>query len=105
MKTALLITTLSVMANAQCDIPIAIQSIRPGAEWSLSGNTYAGLNWLDDVQTQPSKQEVIDAITACQTAKITRDNLKTLAKALLKNGNGTPQQKADAIILLLDLDQ
>jgi hypothetical protein len=37
---------------------LAIQSLRPNSEFSLSGRTYEGLNWLDKNQTKPSKGEV-----------------------------------------------
>ena len=41
------------------DLAKAILSIRPGAHWSLSGNEYEGLNWLDQQQDKPSKAEVM----------------------------------------------
>ena len=37
----------------------AICSLRPGASWTLNGETYEGLTWLDAVQTAPSKEEVL----------------------------------------------
>ncbi len=39
-------------------IPDALQSLCPGAEWVLRGNEYAGLEWLDQVQQQPTEEEV-----------------------------------------------
>lgn len=30
------------------DIPAVLQSIRPGAAWTLNGDSYDGLDWLDD---------------------------------------------------------
>lgn len=39
-------------------IPDALQSLRPGAEWTLLGSDYSGIDWLDKVQTQPSEDEV-----------------------------------------------
>jgi hypothetical protein len=41
------------------NITKAILSLRPGATWSLNGNTYDGLKWLDETQTQPTKEEVL----------------------------------------------
>jgi hypothetical protein len=29
-------------------------SIRPGAHWNLRGDTYEGLEWLDDPSTKPT---------------------------------------------------
>ena len=40
----------------------ALLELRPGAIWSLSGETYEGLTWSDTVQTKPTKQEVEDKI-------------------------------------------
>lgn len=37
---------------------IALSNIRPGAQWAWSGNTYDGLNWLDQEQTKPTVQEI-----------------------------------------------
>ena len=39
-------------------IPDALQSLCPGAEWVLRGNEYAGLEWLDTKQAQPTEAEV-----------------------------------------------
>lgn len=36
----------------------ALQSLTPGAQWSLVGDTYDGLNWMDEEQTQPTKKAV-----------------------------------------------
>jgi hypothetical protein len=38
-------------------IPEALQSLKPGAQWVLSGDNYSGLEWLDTEQTQPTEQE------------------------------------------------
>lgn len=44
-------------------IASAILSLRPGAEWSLSGDTYVGLQWLDPPveeggQEMPTLEEI-----------------------------------------------
>jgi len=39
----------------------AIAVLKPGAEWSLNGNDYSGLTWVDSEQ-QPTKQEIFDKI-------------------------------------------
>lgn len=36
----------------------ALIMLRPNAEWSLSGDDFANLQWLDDKQTAPSWEEV-----------------------------------------------
>jgi hypothetical protein len=42
------------------DYAAVLTSIRPGAEWSLNGDTYEGLTWLDD-SPKPTKKTLDDA--------------------------------------------
>ncbi len=45
------------------DIFKAIQSIRPGARFAVSGNSYEGLEWFDDNELPPpTEQEVYLAV-------------------------------------------
>ena len=53
-------------------IPEALQSLKPGAEWVLRGDTYAGLEWLDDSQTKPTETEVTNKIAALDAAEPAR---------------------------------
>lgn len=39
------------------DLAAAIVSLRPGATWTLDGENYTGLNWLDTAQTKPTSEE------------------------------------------------
>ena len=43
------------------DITHALVALKPGAQWSLNGFDYTGLEWLDSEQ-QPTKTEVSDKI-------------------------------------------
>ena len=36
----------------------ALLTLRPNAQWTLRGDDYAGLEWLDTEQTSPSWAEV-----------------------------------------------
>ena len=60
------------------DIPHALQALKPGAEWTLRGDDYTGLEWLDSGQ-QPSKEEVeakikeLDAAEPMRLLRIERD--------------------------------
>ena len=45
----------------------ALFSLRPSAEWYCEGNTYAGLEWRDKKQTQPTEAEIQAEITRLQT--------------------------------------
>jgi hypothetical protein len=40
------------------DITKALSSLRPGAAWSITGNVYENIQWLDTVQTKPTKIQV-----------------------------------------------
>lgn len=40
------------------EITLKLMEIRPGAHWSLIGNTYDGLTWLDDLSTKPTAAEL-----------------------------------------------
>lgn len=43
------------------NIPKALQSLRPGASWSLDGNTYEGLWWSDENELPPPTEEELQA--------------------------------------------
>jgi hypothetical protein len=51
------------------DIVDALHLLRPGAQWSLFGDTYEGLNWVDTTQTKPSLEEIEQAIIQIQQSK------------------------------------
>ena len=36
----------------------ALKVLRPKAQWTLAGNSYANLQWLDEIQTKPTEEEV-----------------------------------------------
>ena len=36
----------------------AIKNLKPGATWSLNGDTYNGLDWLDETQSKPTEEEI-----------------------------------------------
>jgi hypothetical protein len=40
----------------------ALKDIRPNAEWSLTGDSLDGLEWLDKTQSQPTLLEIETAI-------------------------------------------
>jgi hypothetical protein len=44
------------------NLPSAIFSLRPGAEWTLNGDSYEGIQWLDETQTKPSEDEISQKI-------------------------------------------
>ena len=40
----------------------AIQALRPGASWVQYETEYSGLRWLDETQTKPTEEEVVQKI-------------------------------------------
>lgn len=50
------------MIGQTIGIADALAVLTPGAAWALTGNTYAGLTWLDPNIPKPSEQEVNDEI-------------------------------------------
>ena len=62
------------------DIPAALQALKPGAEWSCNGDTYAGITWLDSSQTKPTETEVTNKVTeldAAEPMKLLREERDT----------------------------
>jgi hypothetical protein len=52
----------------QFGIAEALQSIKPGAQWSLMGDDYSGLEWLDETQTKPTEKECLAEAKKLQAA-------------------------------------
>ena len=44
------------------DLTSALKSLRPGAEWVIYGTEYSGINWVDETQTKPTEEEVVQKI-------------------------------------------
>ena len=54
------------------DIPTALTSLKPGAEWTLRGTEYSGLEWLDSSQTKPTETEINSKISSLDSAEAMR---------------------------------
>ena len=54
------------------DIPAALQSLKPEAEWILRGEDYSGLEWLDSSQTKPTETEINSKISELDNAEAMR---------------------------------
>ena len=46
----------------------AIQALKPGAECTVRGDTYSGIEWLDKSQTKPTEDEVNTKLTELTNA-------------------------------------
>jgi len=53
-------------------IASALQALKPGAEWTLSGEDYSGLTWLDSSQTKPTETEINSKISELDDAEAMR---------------------------------
>ena len=54
----------------------ALQALRPNSEYSVAGNVYSGIDWLDESQTKPTEGEVknkIDELEAAEPARLVRE--------------------------------
>ena len=51
------------------DITHALQALKPGAAWTLRGEDYSGLEWLDSSQTKPTETEVNSKISELDNAE------------------------------------
>ena len=51
------------------NIPDALQALKPGAEWTLRGNDYSGLEWVDSGQTKPTETEINSKIAELDAAE------------------------------------
>lgn len=45
----------------------ALVNLRPGAVWTMTGDDYEGILWLDENQTIPSKDEVEAEVARLQS--------------------------------------
>lgn len=54
--------TTAFSAFVEPAIVRALRAIRPGAEYTLQGEDYDGLIWLDKIQPQPRREEIAAAV-------------------------------------------
>lgn len=101
----LIVFVASGLLSAECSIPEVLSTLRPGAVWSVRGNTYEGIVWQDQAQQKPGRAEVANALTACATDSASRETLRRIARYQVRLSTATATEKIDALILLLDLDR
>ena len=51
------------------DITHALIALKPEAQWTLRGDDYSGLEWLDSSQTKPTETEVNSKISELDNAE------------------------------------
>tara|TARA_B100000214_G_scaffold348829_1_gene301202 strand:- start:618 stop:998 length:381 start_codon:yes stop_codon:yes gene_type:complete len=47
----------------------ALQALRPNSEYSVTGNVYSGIDWLDKNQTKPTEDEINAKIAELEIAE------------------------------------
>src|SRR6185295_9510440 len=92
----MLIPCLSYSASDQCTTARVLTQIRPGAAWSMQGDSMKTLKWLDSKQKKPSTTEVEKAKQVCVENEKTRDALKAQARLDVKNPNTSVEKKVAA---------
>lgn len=69
------------------DIPQAINRCRPNAEWTLNGEDYSGLVWLNTTSEKPTENEIISAWEQVLAEKaIVSVSMRSLRLALIDAG-------------------
>ena len=57
------------MIGRRPPIVSALEALKPKAQWTLAGDSYANLEWLDKIQTKPTEDEVTAKVTELETAE------------------------------------
>ena len=57
------------MIGRRPSIVSALEALKPKAQWTLAGDSYANLEWLDKIQTKPTEDEVTAKVTELETAE------------------------------------
>ena len=84
------------------DIASALVALKPGALWTLRGDTYSGLDWQDSGQTKPTETEItnkitaLDAIEAVRLLRIQRDRLLKECDWVVTKASETGVAETDA---------
>ena len=74
----------------------ALQALRPNSEYSVTGNVYSGIDWLDKSQTQPTEDEVNTKIAELKAAEPARQ-VREIRDRLLAESDWT--QNRDVVLL------
>ncbi len=88
-----------------CTTARVLTKVRPGAAWTMQGDSMKTLKWLDGSQSKPSAAEVEKVKKACIEDTKSRDALKAQARLDVKNSSTPVEKKVEALIVLLDMDK
>ena len=82
------------MSNVR--ITDALQALRPNSEYSVTGNVYSGIDWLDKNQTKPTEDEINAKIAELEIAEPARQ-VREIRDRLLAESDWT--QSRDVVLL------
>lgn len=91
-------TDLSSISSSTSDLIDSVISIRPGSEWSINGTV---LNWLDQIQSEPTLGEVQTAVSNLPTSRL----VKLRINAALLQDDPSPSSKFVKAVLLTAIDE
>ena len=74
----------------------ALLELKPGAEWTVRGDNYSDLEWLDKTQTMPTEDEVNAKIAELEAAEPARQ-VREIRERLLAESDWT--QNRDVVLL------
>ena len=77
-------------------ITVALTLLKPEARWVCRGDTYAGLEWLDETQTKPTEEEINAKISELEVAEPARQ-VREIRDRLLAESDWT--QNRDVVLL------
>ena len=78
------------------DIPVALQSLRPNAQWHMIGTEYSNIHWDDETQIMPTEDEVNAKIAELKAAEPARQ-VREIRDRLLAESDWT--QNRDVVLL------
>ena len=84
------------MIGRRPSIVSALEALKPKSEWTLRGETYADLEWLDKSQTKPTEDEVNAKIAELEAAEPARQ-VREIRDRLLAESDWT--QSRDVVLL------
>ena len=78
------------------DIPVALQSLRPNAQWHMIGTEYSNIQWDDETQTMPTEDEINAKIAELEAEEPARQ-VREIRDRLLAESDWT--QNRDVVLL------
>ena len=78
------------------DIPVALQSLRPNAQWHMIGTEYSNIHWDDETQIMPTEDEINAKIAELEAAEPARQ-VREIRDRLLAESDWT--QNRDVVLL------